>query len=60
MMTASGPRGVLVKDTPMDITTTGKGKGEGKPVEKTGQCWDCQAYGHWSGDPDYPKVQDGT
>eukprot|EP00972_Heterocapsa_arctica_P112531 16432327-Heterocapsa_arctica.AAC.1 len=37
----------------------GKG-GKGKPVKKTGQCRDCQAYGHWSGDPECPKVMDGT
>eukprot|EP00972_Heterocapsa_arctica_P079545 11723202-Heterocapsa_arctica.AAC.1 len=38
----------------------GKGKGKGVPVKKTGQCRGCQAYGHWSGDPECPKVMDGT
>eukprot|EP00972_Heterocapsa_arctica_P078019 11504805-Heterocapsa_arctica.AAC.1 len=42
------------------IRSKGKGKGKGKPIKKTGQCRDFQAYGHWSGDPECPKVQDDT
>eukprot|EP00972_Heterocapsa_arctica_P069412 10257106-Heterocapsa_arctica.AAC.1 len=38
----------------------GRGKGKGVPVKKTGQCRDCQADGHWSGDPECPNVMDGT
>eukprot|EP00972_Heterocapsa_arctica_P036273 5338340-Heterocapsa_arctica.AAC.1 len=26
----------------------------------TGQCRECQAYSHWSGDPECPRVMDGT
>eukprot|EP00972_Heterocapsa_arctica_P027504 4044123-Heterocapsa_arctica.AAC.1 len=38
----------------------GQRQGKGKPVKKTGPCRDCQAHGHWSGNPERPKVQDGT
>eukprot|EP00972_Heterocapsa_arctica_P106121 15632540-Heterocapsa_arctica.AAC.1 len=37
------------------ISGKGTGKGKGKAVKKAGQCRDCQAYGHWSGDPERPK-----
>ena len=41
----------------------GKGKGKMRttgPKKKTGQCRDCKGHGHWSGDAECPRVQDGT
>eukprot|EP00972_Heterocapsa_arctica_P044563 6577256-Heterocapsa_arctica.AAC.1 len=53
-------QGQMAKKRLMGNKGRGKGRSKPVPVKKTGQSRDCQAYGHWSGDPECPKVMDGT